>query len=220
MQSPTAPLNPWVNIWIRPRQTIRQIVDVNPTYFVTLLAMMSGFAQALDRAIERGYGDSIPWYIVIVIALALGSIGGVINIYIMGAILRWMGSKLGGVATSEDVRAAIAWSSLPSIVGLAYTLFFIFILRNDAFTTQSARLEAIAEQSVGSAFLLFSLGILLIVVTLSMGVWKIILLSKMLGEVHGFSAWRGLVTYLIPGTVIAAVVFLVIVASKAIYLGP
>jgi len=54
-------------------------------------------------------GDELSVPIIFIAALIVGSIGGVISLYIGGAILRWTGSLFGGQATSEEVRAAIAW---------------------------------------------------------------------------------------------------------------
>ena len=35
-------MNPWVTIWLKPRQTIRQVVETNPRYLVLPLIMISG----------------------------------------------------------------------------------------------------------------------------------------------------------------------------------
>lgn len=195
MESPVKALNPWLYIWIRPRETIRQIIDAHPSYMVIPLGIMTGFTQAIDRMMGRNYGDDIPWYMLILMAIFLGGIGGIANLYIGGAILRWVGSKLGGVANSEEVRAAIAWSSVPQIIILGLLLIFILIFREESFTSQTPRMDALAEQNLAVALLFILSAIPFLALIAIMGIWNLLLLSKTLGEVHGFSAWRGLATY-------------------------
>ena len=220
MQSPSVPLNPWLYIWVRPRETIRQIVDVNPSYLVTPLAVIAGISQALDRAIGRSYGDDLPWYVLLPILLIFGGLGGIVSLYIFGAILRWVGSKLGGIATSEEVRAAIAWSNVPQIIILGLDFLYLLIYRSEAFTSETPRLDALLGQNLVFSLLFLAFGLALIVMTIMLGIWSLVILSKTLGEVHGFSTWRGLATYLIPGAVTLALVFIFVIASQAIYFGP
>lgn len=46
------PLNPWFSTWVKPRETMRWIVDTDPTRQVVLLAVLGGIAQFLDRACQ------------------------------------------------------------------------------------------------------------------------------------------------------------------------
>jgi len=220
MQSPTAPLNPWIYIWVRPRETIRQIVNAAPDYLVIPLAVMAGLAQALDKAIGRSYGDDFPWPILLFMLIIFGGLGGIASLYIGGAVFRWAGSKLGGVATSEEVRAAIAWSSVPQIIIIGLILIHIFIYRGEAFTSQTPKMDAFTEQNLAFSLLFLVFNISFLAISVVMGIWNLVILSKTLGEVHGFSAWRGLATYLIPGIVMLVLVLVYVIASQAIYSGP
>ncbi len=220
METTVQPLNPWTSIWFNPRKTIRYIVDTDVGYRVHLLAMLAGVAQALDRAVSRDYGDSMPWYVVLLLAVMLGALGGLVNLYVGGAILRWVGGKLGGKATFAEVRAAIAWSSLPTIVGMVFPLIAIAFFREEAFTSATPRLNAWVQQSDLNAVLVMMLGLVMVFGGMMMGIWQLVLLSKTLGEVNGFSAWRGLLTFLLPGFVLLLLIFIVFVLPQAIYIGP
>jgi hypothetical protein len=48
---------------------------------------------------------------------------GIVYLYIQGAVNRWTGGLLGGTAKSVEVRAAIAWSRIPTIVS---TVIYVF----------------------------------------------------------------------------------------------
>ncbi len=58
--TPTRPLNPWLSMFVRPRQTMRQILDGDSTRFVVGLAMLGGVLTVLDRASIDSMGDRIP----------------------------------------------------------------------------------------------------------------------------------------------------------------
>ena len=214
------PLNPWLSIWFRPRATIRYIISTDPTYRVYSLAALGGISKVLDRAMSRAWGDSMAWYWIVLLVLVGGPVAGVFGLYIGGAIFRWVGSKLGGAATSEEVRAAIAWASLPGIAGLVFIIPYLIFLRSEAFTSETPRLDAIVAQSPAWAILVSLLGIYLIVIGVVLSLWQLVLLSKTLGEVHGFSAWRGFLTYFIPSFVFFILLFVIFVLPRAIYMGP
>jgi hypothetical protein len=193
------PLNPWVSIWIRPRETIRWIVETDPTRQVILLAALSGIAQSLARASERSLGDIISVPIIFIIALIAGSIGGILSLYIGGALLRWTGSWFGGQAASEEVRAAIAWSSVPIIWSLLLLIPELALFGEELFTSATPRIDA----NPLLQFLL--LGFVAVEIVIS--IWAFVLFLKCLGEVHRFSAWKALGAVVIPGLVLVGIVF-------------
>ena len=86
------PDKPWLYIWIKPRTTIRAIVDNDPEKYVLLLAALYGINNALGEFSERYFGDSVGIIFVVFGAMVIGSIGGLIGLYLSGEILRWSGS--------------------------------------------------------------------------------------------------------------------------------
>ena len=104
----TQVMNPWVSIWTKPRATIQQIVDTNPEHLVLLLAAIGGFSSVLDRASTRSLGDKLDWPVIFLIAAIVGPIAGIIALYIGSALIRWTGSWIGGKASSQTIRAAMA----------------------------------------------------------------------------------------------------------------
>src|SRR5690348_5759072 len=63
--------SPFVTIWTRPRQTIRAIVETDPTRYVVTLTILQGVALASLRASTRRLGDwfSFPMVLTLVIVL-------------------------------------------------------------------------------------------------------------------------------------------------------
>jgi hypothetical protein len=203
LQSQSRPMSPFISIWVKPRATIRDIVDTDPTKYVLLLAMLSGVSEALDNASKRSAGDLLPLFGVLAMCIISGSIGGIISLYIGGALFRWSGSWFGGQATSEEVRAAIAWSSVPTVfIDLPLLVLMLLIIGEEMFTTSTPRMDANPIP-----MLIISLPLLFASVTA--GIWSLVLLAKCVGEVHRFSAWKALGA-MIAGILVIVVPFLLI----------
>lgn len=182
--------NPFFSIWIRPRGTIRQIVDSDPEKYVIVLAAISGIYQSLDTAAERSFGDDMSLVAIILLSLFVGALGGVVSLYIGGVLFRWSGSLFGGTADSTRVRAALAWSSVPDIILLMIFIAIIAIFGHDWFTSSTAWMDTNQALVLGVFGLVGIVGIILVI-------WKAFLVIKCLAEVHGFSAWRGLASIVV-----------------------
>lgn len=192
--------NPWRSMWLRPRQTIQSIIDRDPTRSVILLAVLSGFSQSLDQATANHSGDLLPLIGVLMLCLLGGAIGGIIGLYFAGFLLRVAGGWLGGTASGVQVRAALAWSSVPVVWSLLLWIPQLLIFGNDLFTRHAPRIDAY-----------WPLYLAFVVVEIALSIWAIVLLFKTLGQVHGFSAWRGLGTAVIAfGLVFVPIALLVL----------
>ncbi|WP_248930080.1 Yip1 family protein [Paenibacillus hamazuiensis] len=200
--------NPWKTIWTRPRQTIRTIVDNNPTRHVIVLSMAGGFIQTLDRAASKNMGETMGLPGILLLALVGGAVFGPIGLYIAAAVLRWCGKLLGGTAASEEVRAALAWSNVPILCAGILWIPQLLVLGKEAFMKGSPTLEA--------SPLLFGLFMLISVVQAVISIWAIVIFLKCLGEVHGFSAWRALGSAAIPFAAIIAVVLIITAAVRLV----
>src|SRR5579859_2464400 len=113
----------WFTIWYRPRATIRQIVDADPRRFVVEIAWLAGALAALNMQVMAATIDPpasvhhLPRFRPIgsaIFAFIFGALNVVI-VYGLGALYRWAGGILGGTATTVEVRAALAWSQVPSL---------------------------------------------------------------------------------------------------------
>lgn len=200
-------MNPWISMWTKPRETIQQIVDLNPTRMVLLLAALAGFSRALDRASITSMGDRFELPILLGIAAIAGSITGVVLLFIGGALIRWTGAWIGGVASSQNIRAALAWSGVPNIWALLIWIPQLALVGDELFTSETPRMDA-------SDTLLFSfLGLSLIEFVIA--VWALVVLLKCLGQVQGFSAWRALGNLLLSILIIAVPILIVAVGLDA-----
>jgi hypothetical protein len=182
--------NPWATIWTRPRATIRRIVESDVRYQVTFLAILSGALIWLERRWSNP-STAAAFPMLVVIAVIIGAVLGIIELYVNGALLKWAGAALGGVGSYAEVRAALAWSRVPVIVAVSIGILAILL------GTDGPMLGA--ESSGSGASLLLLHGALVM--------WGFVVMLKCIGEVHRFSAWRALGSILL--IVLAIVVILV-----------
>jgi hypothetical protein len=108
--------SPFISIWFHPRATIRRIVDSDPTKHVILLAILMGIEEALNLASSQQIGKTWSLVAILAVCMIAGALFGVLFLYANAEIYRWLGS-LGNatLATSKQVRAAVAWAYIPNI---------------------------------------------------------------------------------------------------------
>ena len=187
-------LNPWVSMWTKPRTTIQQIVDTNPDHLVFLLTVIYGFGRLLVITDETGLvGSDVELQMIFVHAVILGPSVGIIFLYISCVFLRCTGSWINGKASSQDIRSALAWSSVPHIWAL---LLWIPIIAIFCINQMSIKTTFDANPSLSFIFP----GMLAI--QIGVNIWSFVVFLKCLGQVQGFSAWKALGNLILSGLVI------------------
>ena len=190
-------ITPFFTIWTEPRATIRQIVDTDPTRNVIALAAIGPALNALSvqwsRALSNNANLSVLWPLWVVAIVAIQAVIGVVLLFIFGAVFKWSGGLLGGVATRVEVRAAIAWTQVPTIA--ADIVLLIAVLMGVPLPTPTPG----AFPHIDPAFykILLAQGVL--------GIWCFVVSLKCIGEVHRFSAWRALGAVLITALIMVIV---------------
>ncbi len=180
---------PWLTIWTQPRRTIRGIVEADPNYLVLPLAALSGIANSLGQSTRQGSPSPL---VTIGLAIVFGSIAGIIGNHVMGFFVTLTAHWLGGTASRQETRAALAWSFVP---GLAILPMSLLILLWNASGLHWPGL------TVQASFV----GMLLTI-------WVLVVGAKCVGEVNLFSAWRGFFAWILGGLMLVATVSLPFVA--------
>jgi hypothetical protein len=208
--------SPYLTIWTEPRRTIREIVDRDPRYRVIFLIVLGAEVSALGGlkinpppAASELFAFGHVWHLFQLAMLVLSPPLAIISLYLGAVLMRWAGGVIGGVATAVEVRAAMAWATIPSTVAAAiYTV---------ALTTGMVRFEVQVEppsldslRTIGQ-----QIGGLQIAV-LILGLWGFVIWLKCMGEVHRFSFWKALGASMIAVvSSIAAIIALAVAMSVA-----
>jgi Yip1 domain len=197
-------ITPFFTIWTEPRATIRRIVDTDPRRNVIALAAVGSAIGALSGQWAKAMGNtanlSALWPIWVAVVVAIEAAIGVVSLYLGAAVLRWSGGLLGGVASNLEMRAALAWSSVPGITGAIILLIAVLM---GVPVPQSA---PAALPHIDPSFYK--------IVTIEgvLGIWGFIVGLKCIGEVHRFSAWRAFAASLIPAVIVVVSIGFIIFA--------
>jgi signal peptidase I len=176
--------SPFATLWLSPRQTIQRIVGRRPTYLVLPLAALgtvSGFYMQLVSV-----GLAAPWddWRLSVLALVIAALCGIIWLYPSALILSWIGLLLGGEATARQMRAVLAWSTVPVILGSAVTLAVVLVVKAAG---GGSLIPDKALPWLGACF----------------SVWTTIVFILMLGRIEQFGLLRTIIAYIVNNLVFA-----------------
>ncbi|NGX45826.1 MAG: hypothetical protein K940chlam2_01006 [Chlamydiae bacterium] len=192
-------INPWLSIWVKPRETIRKILRFNPRHRFVILSGLYGFPMLLHIAQNLSLGENFSALGIIVVSLILSIFVGMLGIVVATALLTWTGRWIGGGGSFINVRAAVTWSNVPNIFSVIVWLALIWLWGGNVFMEEFAEAPSpgINQAILGGAM----------VVQAVIAVWSFIMLIKGLGEAHGFSSWKGILNVLIPFFLVAILIW-------------
>src|SRR5271155_3533047 len=96
--------NPWLKIWVQPRETIRAIVKTNSKKYFALLSAFYGFPMLLQFSQNLSLGETLPSYAILFIALVLSTFAGMLGITIISWLVHWTGKWIGGEGNFDKIR--------------------------------------------------------------------------------------------------------------------
>lgn len=185
--------NPWLSIWFHPQQAIKQVVQQRPRRGVLLLAIIGGISIVLMEVMALFEFKALsPEFALF--ALVAGSILGVFGLYLNAALLRLSGILLGGAASQQNLRAALAWAQTP----LAVSLVIMLAMMATAFAWP------LAAEANDTAKLVLALGL---IVAAILNLWAIFLSIRTIGAVQSFGFFRSVLNLILA--IVLALIFAV-----------
>ena len=198
--------NPFLTIWTRPRATVRGIVNTDPAFRVMPIAVIGGILEALQLEFTALAGEELNLLTILLIAVVLGPPLGLILLYTGAWIVEMSCRLLGGRADSNQVRSALAWSSVPFLATFPLWLLRLALLGRELFTVAKPSLDS----HPALAYILAATALL----ELILSIWWMVVTVKALGEVQHFSAWRALSSMLL---LLSPVVILIVILAVVAY---
>lgn len=174
--------NPWLSVWLNPRNTIRTIIVDNPNRSLWLLATIYGFTSLLNLFQSFPSMVKLGVFPLVSIAMVFAPFWGYAFFTMWSWVIVKVGHLLGGKATMVTARAAYAWSCVPFALSLLIWLLLIILFYNFLFFGQY---EKLSPSMIQFAFLL-------LVGKLVLSIWSIVLYLQMLSVVQQFSVLRAI----------------------------
>lgn len=179
--------SPWITLWLSPRQTIEHIVATQPRHLVWLLAILGTMAGFYSQLVNVGAaGQLLDWRFWLGFLL-ISAVFGLIWLYLNALMLSWIGKLLGGRAPALALRAVVAWSTVPAIVGSVVVLII------GAMGGASPAMQDV-----------------LALLDVCFGFWSLVVFLLMLARIEHFGFWRTIATFLLNLIVLALAVAILI----------
>lgn len=195
----------WMRIWQEPQRAIRELIDTTTPAITVLLVALFGITTLVDHATTNHPLDNISGGALFVITLLIGPVVGGI-VWLVISLLSFATSRLfGGIATFRETMNGVTWATIPYISKWVLLLPMLLIFREELFTTATP----IMDDSMFISLLYVVFAILSIVMT----VFSYIILSKIIGEINDFSAWKGFFSVIL----IPAVIFLLLLLRVILF---
>ena len=186
-------INPWKEVWLHPRNTIKAILKYDPKYMVLPLAALAGIA---NNALDFESMDAIVGGSSFIGSAFVAALLGIVSLYISGFLLRLTGRWINGKANSLKLRAAIAWAGVPVVTSLLLFIPLFFALNSESFGILSVS---------SIAFMI-------------LGVWSLVLQVGMISEIQKFSIWKAILNIILAGIVILIPLLIIaVLAGTAVY---
>ena len=202
-----------VTIVHEPRQTMRRVLDAGTERWtipiVILATVCSQFGDTDIRGIQKRLPDLtlISALGLVVLVLLVTVLCWLIALYLFGWLVTLVGRRLDGHADVADVRAALAWGSVPAIWSPIVRIpigIYAYRLVPETHDTHALIMSFISNGGCTFAILALTFQLLLFA-------WVVYVMSNTVAEALHVSSWRGLAT-------LAIIVVLPIVMVAAAHL--
>ena len=188
-------LNPFTDIWLRTRETVRFVIEQKSLRFIILLIALTGFASGLTGIMNERSADMAPWAVILQ-ALVAGPLGSAFGYFLGAAILVFVGRLFKGTATYQEMFKALVTAQIPQIWLLP--LLVIWVLASPE-TFLAERMDV-----AGSP-----IAIVMSIIMAVVSVWTFIIVCKAVGEAHRVSSWKGFFIVVVPVIAIMTVVLII-----------
>lgn len=191
-------LNPFLSIWMKPRQTVRQVIDEKRSGFIFLLLVLTGYSAVLIAVMDTEANNELGLWSILLGGLIFSPLIAAIGNMIGAIVCLWIGKIFKGNATYDELFRAMLAGQLIYVWLIPILLLWIFLWPSSYFTVS---IDAYSGMDLVLNLVLS--GILFVV-----SIWTFVIQSKAVGEAHGLSAWKGAAILLIPLGIILLLVAL------------
>jgi len=205
---PELEIKPWLSIWVKPKQTVRALINYNVKYRFFLLSLLYGLPTVLQMAQNLSLGSVFSLPAIILVSVILSPILGCIGLLLCTAFLTWTGRWLGGKGAFLEMRCGVSWTNATNLVTVLVWAALIAQFKEVIFYEGFARMPMTVNEASWLSIYFF--------VQLVVAVWSFVLLLYAVSEVHRFSIWKALLNIVIAFAVGVAISWVLIFAIERI----
>ncbi|ARK24305.1 hypothetical protein SporoP37_06240 [Sporosarcina sp. P37] len=184
-------MNPLISAWTQPKETIRYVLEYKTWSYSFFILFLSSVSIGLTSFWGTDLLLDLPLFIIVILGILSAFIGGLISLFIASALYTWAGKWLGGAGNFNDMLQMVPIASIPYIWMMPIYLLLIILFGKDLFIDTVNAAEPAIFSTISAVLLFTNL------LTLGIGIFSTIILSKGIGIVHHFSSWRGFGTVMI-----------------------
>ncbi|KOP80511.1 hypothetical protein AMS59_03765 [Lysinibacillus sp. FJAT-14745] len=191
-------VNPFLSIWLHPKQTTRYMIEEKSIGFAILLMSIGYIGVTLSDLIDKiSLIQWSPWLIAL-ICVIVSPISGIIGTAFV-ALIAWLFGKLfKGTGTYSHLFKGLSLTAIPFIVLIPFYLIWLF-------TSPESLMD---PDFAGPYPWIFWLAIL---VTLVIGIWSIVITIGVVAEAHQIANWMAFFTILIPSIIFFILIIILII---------
>ncbi len=184
-------MNPIISIWTQPKATIRYVLEYKTWSYSFLILFLSAVSVGFTSFADTEIMPDLPLPVIILLSILSTFIGSIISLFISSALYTWVGKWLGGKGNFKDMVQMSPIASIPLIWMMPINLFLVLVFGKNLFIDMMETSDVDAFGALSAVLLLSNL------LTLALGIFSTVILSKGIGIVHRISSWRGFATIMI-----------------------
>ena len=184
-------MNPIISIWTQPKATIRYVLEYKTWSYSFLILFLSAVSVGFTSFADTEIMPDLPLPVIILLSILSTFIGSIISLFISSALYTWVGKWLGGKGNFKDMVQMSPIASIPLIWMMPINLFLVLVFGKNLFIDMMDTSDVDAFGALSAVLLLANL------LTLALGIFSTVILSKGIGIVHRISSWRGFATIMI-----------------------
>jgi hypothetical protein len=159
------------------------MIDNKPISYLIFLAILSSLASGVFSFADNGFFEDFSLPVILLFVTILSILINIAGLGLSAVIYTWLGKLLGGTGKIRNMSYAVAAGYIPTIWTMPIGFIAVILYGKNLFM-QPVGDFAITNMSLG--FYLFHSLILM-----GVSIFSLVVLSKGIGIVHDFSAWRG-----------------------------
>ena len=184
-------MNPLISIWTRPKETIRYVLEYKTWSYSFFILFLTSISVGMTSFAETDIMPDLSLPVIILLSILSSFIGTIISLFISSALYTWVGKWLGGKGNFKDMVQMSPLSSIPLIWMFPINLLLVIIFGKSLFVDMMNTTDPDVFGTLSTMLLITNL------ITLALGIFSTVILSKGVGIVHHFSSWRGFGTIMI-----------------------